>query len=178
MPRYRRLRFYNISTVEVLPTASVERSAAILIIPLVKYIMPRQKPHRVTYYLTLTPKTIADLELAAFAQKRATSTTTRIGQIVEQLVKTDAIVLGVKAIESNRDKLHSFALDKWQGATIHGERKRSFGITITPAIHRKLRITASNISTSLSELVEWTIREGGLTVMNQSMQETNSATPD
>lgn len=139
--------------------------------------MPKQKPRRLTYYLTLTPKTIADLELAAFAQKRATSTTTRIGQIVEQLVKTNAIFLGIKAIENRRDELQSFALNKWQGATIHGERKRSFGITITPTIHRKLRTTASDISTSISELVEWTVKEGGLTAMNQSMQETNSATP-
>lgn len=139
--------------------------------------MPKTKPHRTTYYVTLTPKTIADLEMAAFAQKRATSTTTRIGQIIEQLVKTEAINLGGEAIESKRDELEKIALTKWHGATIHGERKRSFGITILPATHRALRKTAATYSTSISELIEWTVREDGIKAMNQSTQETSSAKP-
>lgn len=126
---------------------------------------------RVRHYFTLTPDCISKLEMAAFSYRLSTGCRkTRPSHIVERLVETDAIALGAAAIKSHASQLEQKAVEKWEGVTIHGQHKTRYGVMLKPELYRKLLTLASKTGTSVSELIEWTVRdENGMKTMNERM---------
>lgn len=133
--------------------------------------LSKKPSSKVRRYFTLTPDVINKLELAAITHRISTgSRKTRPSHIVEWLIQTNAIAVGVDAIKSRAEELEKKAVDKWEGITIHGQHKTKYGVMLRTELYRKLRDEALKVNSSASELIEWTVREDGLDEMNRRLQ--------
>lgn len=129
---------------------------------------------RVRHYFTLTPDCISKLEIAALGHRMSTGTRKmRPSHIVEMLIETDAIAVGTNAIASHTEEIERASVDKWEGVTLHGQHKIRYGLSLKSELYRILRDRAALVKTSASEVIEWTIREDGITKMNQKLGEKN-----